>query len=67
VLTSVSANITVVIFKVGMRWGEFWRPHIGQAVSGKINLMVLTGRMGCYSMGEEHVVEERRWWHFERR
>jgi hypothetical protein len=45
VLTSVSANIAVAIFKVGVWWGEFWRPYIGQAVSGKIDLMVLIGGM----------------------
>jgi hypothetical protein len=43
VLTNVLANIAVAVFKVGMRWGKFWRPYIGQAVSGKINLMVLIG------------------------
>jgi hypothetical protein len=42
-LTNVSANIAVSIFKVGMRWGEFWRPYTGLAVSGEINLMVLIG------------------------
>jgi hypothetical protein len=35
-LTNVLTNIAVAIFKVGMYWGEFWRPYIGQAVSGKI-------------------------------
>jgi hypothetical protein len=37
------ANTAAAIFKVCMRWGEFWRPYIGQAVGGKINLMVLIG------------------------
>jgi hypothetical protein len=55
VLTSVSTNIAVAIFKVGMRWDEFWRPYIWQAVSGEINLMMLIGGVGCYPMGEEHM------------
>jgi hypothetical protein len=60
VLTKVLANIAVAIFRVGMKWGEFWRPYIGQAVSGEINLMVLIDGAGCYPMGVEHVIEERR-------
>jgi hypothetical protein len=43
VLTSISANIAVAILKVVLRWDEFWRPCIGQAVSGEINLRVLVG------------------------
>jgi hypothetical protein len=26
-----------------MYWGKFWRPYIGQAVSGEIDLMALIG------------------------
>jgi hypothetical protein len=27
VLTNILANVAVAIFKVGMRWGKFWRPQ----------------------------------------
>jgi hypothetical protein len=49
VLTNVSVNIAVAIFKVSMRWGEFWRPYIRQAESGEINLMVYLVSDGVYS------------------
>jgi hypothetical protein len=28
-----------------MRWGEFWRPYIGQAMSGEIHFMMLIGTL----------------------
>jgi hypothetical protein len=45
---------------VNVWWGEFWKPCLEQAVGGKLDLMVLIGGAGCYPMGEEHVVEEKR-------
>jgi hypothetical protein len=40
--------------------GQFWKPYIGQATSGELDLMVVIGGAGCYLMGEENMVEEKR-------
>jgi hypothetical protein len=37
------ANTTVAIFKVNVQSGKFWKPYIGQAISGESDLMVLIG------------------------
>jgi hypothetical protein len=42
-LLTLSANIAVAIFKVGVRWDEFWGSYIEHSVSGKKNLMVSVG------------------------
>jgi hypothetical protein len=46
------AKLTVAIFKVNVYWGKFWKPYIGQAVSGEVDLMVLIDGAGRYPMGE---------------
>jgi hypothetical protein len=53
------ANTAVAIFKVDMRLDEFWRPYIGQAVSGEIDSMVLIGgveKRAATGMFEETLV-----------
>jgi hypothetical protein len=40
--------------------GKFWKPYIGQAVDGKWDMTGLTRRAGCYLIGHEHMVEEKR-------
>jgi hypothetical protein len=39
-------------------WGEFWKPYTGQAVGGKLDLLVLIG-----GVGEEATIQwERNMW-----
>jgi hypothetical protein len=40
--------------------GRFWMPYIGWALGGELDLMMLivkSGRVGCYPVGDEHVAE----------
>jgi hypothetical protein len=38
----------------------FWKLYIEQAVGGELVVMVLIGGAGCYPIGDEHMVEEKR-------
>lgn len=43
-LLNLSADTAVMIFMVNTYWlGSFWKLHIGQAVRGESNVVVMTG------------------------